>query len=133
VRVIVTGGRRFNDRTAISAMLRLLDPGSDVIVHGAASGADSLAAKVAASVGFAVEPHPADWEGPCRPTCGEGHRRHRSGGSYCPAAGNYRNHEMAEAGAGLCVAFPGGSGTADMCRAAKAAGIEVRWWPTWPL
>jgi len=33
---------------------------------------------------------------------------------------------MADAGADLCIAFPGGRGTADMVRRARAAGIPVR-------
>jgi predicted Rossmann-fold nucleotide-binding protein len=41
-------------------------------------------------------------------------------------AGHYRNQEMADTGADLCIAFPGGRGTADMVRRAAAAGIEIR-------
>lgn len=42
------------------------------------------------------------------------------------AAGPIRNAEMLKLGPDLVVAAPGGRGTADMVRRARAAGIEVR-------
>lgn len=125
-RVIVTGGRDYNGWHTVVFMLRQL-PADAVVVHGAASGADALAEEFwAGRQERATEKHPADWTAPCRPACMPGHRRWRRDGSdYCPAAGNYRNQEMADAGADACLAFPGGTGTADMVRRAKAAGIRV--------
>ena len=71
--------------------------------------------------------YPADWRGMCQPTCKPGHRKPgRDGTTYCPAAGNYRNQGMAMAGADLCLAFPGGKGTADMVTRAKKFNIPVR-------
>lgn len=114
-------------------MLRLLNPSTDIIVHGAAPGADRLVGEMAWGLGFTIKPYPANWAGPCRSTCKPGHRRtHPSGEDYCPAAGNYQNQEMLDAGADLVVALQGGSGTADMCRRAEEAGVEVRRWPEWP-
>src|SRR5690606_30354012 len=63
---------------------------------------------LARELGWHVVAYPADW------------RRHGR------AAGPIRNQEMADAGADLCIAFPGGRGTADMVRRARAAGIPVR-------
>lgn len=57
--------------------------------------------------GVPVEVFKADWG------------RYRAGG------GPKRNQAMADAGAGLCIAFPGGSGTADMVCRAEAAGVKV--------
>jgi hypothetical protein len=44
---------------------------------------------------------------------------------YGPAAGPIRNARMLEWGPDLVVAFPGGTGTADMVSKAKAAGVRV--------
>lgn len=43
---------------------------------------------------------------------------------YGKAAGPRRNAAMAEL-AELCIAFPGGRGTEDMCRQAEARGVRV--------
>lgn len=108
MRVGVTGGRDYADRDAVHAALRLLNR-DDVLVHGAASGADSMCAEVWGDfLGRDVEPHPADWT------------RHGK------AAGPIRNQEMVDSGLDLLIAFPGGRGTADMVRRAEAAGIPVR-------
>lgn len=124
-RVIVTGGRGFVDVGLVTRALALVNPYA-ALVHGAAPGADSLAAGVWLSWGHRVEPHPARWSAPCRSQCRPGHRRRRrSGEDYCPMAGPYRNQEMADAGADVCLAFPGGRGTADMKARALTAGISV--------
>lgn len=47
-------------------------------------------------------------------------------GRYGKAAGAIRNQQMLDEGRpDLVVAFPGGRGTADMIRRARAAGLEV--------
>lgn len=125
MRFAVTGGRRFRDWTLLAHALRQM-PEDATLVHGAAPGLDSLAAEFWGGIhGRPVDPHPADWEGPCRPTCRPGHRRPRGDGDYCPAAGVYRNQEMLDSGVDLVVAFPGGPGTRDMVSRAKAAGVLV--------
>lgn len=84
----------------------------DVVIHGGATGADSLAGRwaldnaVEQSV-FSVSK--ADWD------------------KHGKAAGPLRNARMlAEGKPNLVVAFPGGRGTEDMKRRARAAGVEVR-------
>lgn len=109
-RVIVTGGRNFNDRALVAYAFGYLlgnDRQDVTIVHGDAPGADTIAAEVAETVGYQVEPHPADW------------KRYRNG------AGPIRNAEMIDTGADLVIAFPGGRGTANCCSLAEVAGIEV--------
>lgn len=125
-RVIVTGGRTFVDMGMVQRVLACVNPYA-VIVHGAAPGADSLAAGVWTSWGRGalVEPHPARWSAPCRDTCKPGHRVNRGRGEYCPSAGHHRNQEMADAGADACLVFPGGNGTADMVRRARTAEITA--------
>lgn len=121
MRIIVTGGRDYRDDETVALILWALDQ-NVTLVHGDARGADQLVAAEAERQGFNdVEAHPADWTGPCRDTCNHGPRRN----GCCPAAGNYRNQHMADLGADLCIAFPGGPGTADMCKRARAAGIPV--------
>ena len=44
---------------------------------------------------------------------------------FGPSAGPIRNKRMLEWGPDLVIAFPGGTGTADMVRQAKAAGVAV--------
>lgn len=46
-------------------------------------------------------------------------------GTYGKAAGPIRNTAMLELKPDFVVAFPGGTGTADMVRQARAAGVEV--------
>lgn len=124
-RIGVTGGRDFDDFNLVVHTLCQM-PRDAVLVHGVASGADNLCAEWWAEIQEReVDPHPAAWDAPCRPSCKPGHRRPRRGGTYCPAAGNYRNQEMVDSGLDLLIAFPGGSGTADMIRRARTAGVRV--------
>ena len=106
MRVLVCGGRDYDDEDAVRAELQSLPPCT--IVHGDARGADRLADRIAAEMFIVTEPHPADWT------------------RYGKAAGPIRNQEMLDSGINLVIAFPGGSGTADMVRRARKAGVEIR-------
>jgi len=95
-----------------------------VVIHGAAFGADSLAGEWAEARGIAPIPFPAEWENfavfPCII------RTRRDGRKYNAAAGGQRNARMlAEGKPDVVIAFPGGSGTADMKRQARAVGVPV--------
>lgn len=110
VRIVVTGGRDFADETRVRSVLSKVATLATAVtlVHGAARGADTLAAKVGGKLGFTLEPHPADWD------------------THGPAAGPIRNAEMISLGADLVIAFPSnGPGTADCKRRAVRAGIPV--------
>lgn len=134
MRILVTGSRKWKYKLLISAALVEAAgdiPASEVtVVHGNNGNADMMADREARSYGFHVEPHDADWYGPCRSDCKRGHRRWRNGRDYCPAAGNYRNQEMVDAGADKCLAFyqPSAAnvGTQDCVNRAIRAGIKVR-------
>lgn len=118
-RVLVCGGRDYNDRAALYYELnRLIGSYSDgdnydvrtqlTVITGAARGADTLADEWAMEYGAKREVYPADWA------------KHKK------AAGPIRNQQMLDEGKpSLVIAFPGGAGTADMVRRAKAAGIAV--------
>ena len=110
MRLLVCGGRDFADRAMVDSWLDFLhyQVQIDVLIHGNASGADSLAAQWAERHQVKVEPFPADWE------------RHGR------AAGPIRNERMIRYGKpDLVLAFPGGRGTANMIDNAHAAGISV--------
>lgn len=78
------------------------------IIQGGAEGADALAREWAQNNGAPFTTYTAEW------------RRHGK------KAGPIRNQRMLdEARPEVVVAFPGGSGTADMVRRAKAASVEV--------
>jgi hypothetical protein len=106
MRVLVCGGRDYSDRETLFSTLDRL--GVTAIITGGARGADSLAERWTYERGVPVERYEADW------------RRHGS------AAGPIRNQEMLDQGhPDLVLAFPGGRGTADMVRRARAAGVRV--------
>lgn len=106
-RFAVTGGRTYDNWHGVVHALSQL-PATATLVHGAATGADSLCAQWWGDIQQRpIEPHPADWE------------------QYGKAAGPLRNQEMVDSGLDLLVAFPGGRGTADMTARCKHAGIPI--------
>lgn len=106
MRVLVCGGRDYDE---FGKMIAVLDQFEiDVIGHGAAPGADSLAQQYAEYRGYPAESWPADWD------------RHGN------AAGPIRNRQMfKEFNPDLVVAFPGGKGTADMVSVAQKGKCAV--------
>ena len=113
MRVIVTGGRDFDDEFSANRVFdALLHQKHDLtIVHGGAPGADMLAHRWAQRHGVREEIFPADWE------------------AYGKKAGPIRNTAMIKSVRAIpyskVIAFPGGGGTADCVRKAKSAGILV--------
>ncbi len=110
LRVLVCGGRMYADRERIFQVLGDLhrERGIEVILHGAASGADLLSVVWADKNGLRAIAFPADWA------------RDRK------LASQKRNQKIISDGQpNLLVAFPGGKGTAEMIRLAKAQGIHV--------
>lgn len=111
MRVLVCGGRKFFNKVLFRGEMNMLhaDINITLIIHGGANGADWLAKYWAASVGIPSEQYKADWAGQGR------------------SAGPRRNAIMLrESRPDLVVAFPGGSGTADMVKKAKKAGVKVK-------
>jgi UDP-N-acetylmuramoylalanine-D-glutamate ligase len=111
-RILVCGGRDyFNYAKVCEVMNNLWSKQTTpmVVIEGGARGADTLARLWAKTNNHVeVNTYPADWK------------------SYGRAAGAIRNKQMLDEGKpDLVVAFPGGSGTADMVKRAKKAGIEV--------
>lgn len=112
LRVLVCGGRHYNNRDHIHNVLCDLDAlvgPIACIIHGCASGADSEAYIWSQMACAYHAPFRADWR------------------THGKAAGPIRNQRMIDEGKpDLVVAFPGGRGTADMVRRARSAGVEVR-------
>lgn len=108
---LICGGRDFTDRAIFDdAMGDLLGVKGcpRKIIHGAARGADALAAEWGARHALDVAFIAADWA------------------SHGKAAGPIRNQKMLEEHKpDFVVVFPGGRGTADMVSRARKAGIDV--------
>jgi len=109
-RVLVCGGRDYDDFERVEAVLSKLhaEAGIDAIIQGGARGADLLAYNWAHWAGVPCEQYDADWE------------------AFGRMAGGMRNKAMLDEGRpDLVIAFPGGSGTRNMIRQARKAGVEV--------
>lgn len=109
-RVLVCGGRDFNDSDFIHNELLALHSKYNFtcVIHGAARGVDYQAMVWAQLMGIKQAPFAADWH------------------THGKAAGPIRNKRMLDEGKpDLIVAFPGGSGTANMIAQATKANIPV--------
>lgn len=138
--ILVCGGRKYNDREALFLALdgivsdfylptphgEDLPRGFDLrIVNGGASGADKLATEWAKSRCWTFKEYPAQWDD--IEVKGAVIRTRPGGKKYNVLAGHWRNRKMLnEEKIDLVLAAPGGTGTANMCRIAEEAGIEVR-------
>lgn len=110
MKVLVCGGRYYHNvpymRKVMNAVHDTL--GVTAVIHGDQRGADKLAGVWAGGKGLKVVPFPAEWK------------------RFGRGAGMIRNTRMLKEGCpDLVVAFPGGSGTADMVRKARTAGVPV--------
>jgi len=107
--VLVTGGRDYNDAKTVSEVLNRVHKEHHIqlLVHGCATGADTLAALWASACGIQPVGCPSLW------------------GFYSKAAGPIRNAAMLWLKPQLVIAFPGGNGTANMVAQALQAHIPV--------
>lgn len=112
MKMIVCGGRNYADKDAVFNALDRADSKRRItlVIHGAMSGADTLAAQWAHIRCVPYMAMPADWE------------------AFGPAAGPRRNQQMLDQVVDGVIAFPGGKGTGDMVSRAKKAGVPV-WQP----
>lgn len=134
LRILITGSRdwrypatirRVLDETVIAHIAD--DACPDVtVIHGAAQGADLIAADYAKRSGWNVDPRPADWP-TCAPDCKPGHRRIGKRGEYCPTAGHRRNAAMVASNPDIVLAFwrDHSSGTKNCLDLALAAGLLI--------
>lgn len=124
MRLLVAGGREYADRDHVRSVLDVIDvyAGIFCLVHGGASGADSLANEWAFDRGVLAEVYPVS------------QREWREHGK---AAGPMRNARMLKEGRpDYAVLFPGGRGTSDMRSQLISNGVglidtalELDQWP----
>jgi hypothetical protein len=108
--LLVCGGRDYNDVATAHRILsatHALKP-ITLLIHGAARGADNIAADWAHANGVQTQPFPARWD------------------RYGKKAGPMRNTQMLiEGKPDSVLAFPGGVGTANMIKQATQRGLSV--------
>lgn len=111
MKILVTGGREYADKRFLFAVLDRIHAQFkiDLLIHGAARGADALAGVWAQANGVAQLPCPAPWDGYAQ--------------TY---AGRIRNGRMLrEHRPDLVVGFTGGTGTAHMLQLAREWGFAT--------
>lgn len=115
-RVLVCGGRHYGKKTkekilfysTMGEYMESLHGRITTIIHGGASGADTMAKSWAIAHELEHIEVAADWE------------------TFGRSAGPRRNQRMLdEFKPDMVIAFPGGRGTADMVKRAEAAGLLV--------
>ncbi len=107
---VVCGGRDFfpepEHETALRDILRAYAPRE--VFHGAATGADRWGGIVARDMRIRVREFPAAWN------------------AYGKGAGPIRNEAMATVAAfGICIAFPGNRGTANMVECGRQGNMYI--------
>lgn len=109
MKALVCGGRNYSDANRVFVELDRIhaERPIDLVIHGGASGADLLGWSWAIAKNIPAREYPADWV------------KHPKVGGFI------RNQQMADAKPDVCIAFPGGNGTADMVARARKAGIEL--------
>lgn len=113
MRVLVCGGRNYGNVTRVAQELAALHGEIPhdcmLVIQGGATGADRIARVWCEHNFVQYANYAADWN------------------AHGKAAGPMRNQRMLDHGKpDIVLAFPGGRGTADMVRRAKAAGVPVR-------
>lgn len=118
--VLVSGGRDYSDHVFVARVLDGLHHAHrlQVVIHGCAKGADTLAGEWAQRVGVREAKHPASWR--------------TDQGEFDRSAGTRRNQQMRalldwyqriEKKRVLGVCFPGGHGTGEMVKGLATSGI----------
>jgi predicted Rossmann-fold nucleotide-binding protein len=121
MKIIVTGGRDYDDWSVVSTTLRRLNP--SMIIQGGATGADAMALEWAKKFDIPYETFDALWDDFSDefPVI-----RYHNGKKYNARAGAIRNEKMLKAHPdALVIAFPGGRGTADCIKQAVKLKVKV--------
>lgn len=109
-RVLVCGSREYEFGSKVFAELNEAEGyyGDIIVIQGGAKGADAFAKQWALSKGVCCLQVDAAWD------------------AFSKRAGSIRNGWMLKfAAPHIVLAFPGGTGTEDMCKQASAAGLPV--------
>ena len=123
-RILVTGGRKYSNKEFVHKILNnFLAKGPFILIHGDADGLDTLAKEWAIENNVEQIPYPALWKDFTQTPC---NIKYGQFGKYNCLAGFNRNEQMLKEGKpNLCLAFPGGKGTADMKKRCKKANVLV--------
>lgn len=105
MRAIICGGRDFSNYLLVKQTLAQYP--LTLIIHGGATGADSLAHTYAREHSIPTKVFPAFWR------------------MFGKSAGMRRNLEMLEEKPDVVIAFPGGRGTVNMVAIATQAGVQT--------
>lgn len=105
-KVIVTGGRDYNDFVMVTDILDFIKP--DLVIQGGATGADSQARNYCAEWHIECLTYEADWN------------------KFGRVAGPIRNKQMcSEHQDAIVIAFPGGKGTENCIKEAVKLNMIV--------
>lgn len=110
MRLLICGGRNYNDKVAVNMLLNQIHALYPVtfVIHGGAKGADQLGENWALDHNIPCKCYLPNWN------------------KYGRGAGPRRNEQMLIQGKPeLCVAFPGGPGTRDMVARCTRALVPV--------
>lgn len=108
MRVIIAGGRDFNDYDLLLDAIEEAQFNIETVVSGGARGADYLGEQFASDMNLKLNVYNADWE------------------KHGRAAGPIRNRKMAENADGLIAMWDGESrGTKNMIETATKLGLRV--------
>jgi hypothetical protein len=116
MKILVCGDRHWKDFLTIYTVLKEYEHTAEAVIHGAATGADTLAGDAAEALHIPVRSYPAEWD-------------------KGPAAGPIRNRRMLQIEhPDMILAFhndlENSKGTKDMVGRAKQAGIPVHHYTT---
>ena len=110
-KIIVCGGRDFTNYPLLEERLNsfrnYVNHEVSLIVHGGASGADSLANAYAINYNIPYQVFPAQWD------------------VFGKSAGIRRNEHMLGTNPDYVIGFYGGKGTSHMIRISKQAGVRT--------
>lgn len=113
LRILVCGGRKYQNYAKVERVLNFFrnrdSEGIECIIHGGATGADSLASRYAKVNGIDEKPFPVTEE---------------EWAKFKSAAGPIRNAKMITLGKpNLVIAFPGDKGTKNMIEQAERSRL----------
>ena len=113
MKILVCGDRKWPHKEAIKKALSQYDKDT-IVIHGGATGADSLGGEVAKELEMAVQVFPADWD------------------QFGRRAGMMRNLQMLDEKPDLVLAFhnflPNSKGTKHTVTEALKRGIKTELW-----
>lgn len=127
MRIVVTGGREFTDKSIIHGCLDYINSLRKItcVRHGGANGVDKICGEWAKNNSIAEEIYHPDWHNFHSPDAVV--KISPTGNKYNAKAGHDRNQKMLDDTPipDLCVPFPGGRGTKDMLKRMLKSGIPV--------